>query len=56
MSNVLVGNVGGTKTLIAVYDASADSPIPLKTNHLATTDFESLNAIVDTFLKTSDTL
>lgn len=56
MSNVLVGNVGGTKTLIPVYDASADSPIPLETNHLATTDFASLNAIVDIFLEASDTL
>ena len=56
MSNLLVGDVGGTKTLVALYDAIADPPVAGETRRFETTDFTSVTAIIDLFLDSSDTI
>ncbi len=54
MSNVLVGDVGGTKTLIALIDTAADPPLTIATQRFATADFENLVGIIDAFFSAQD--
>jgi glucokinase len=46
---VLAGDIGGTKTLIGLYDSSTGRPTPVDVRAFATTEFSGLPAIIDAF-------
>lgn len=50
MATVLVGDIGATKTWIALYDADCDPPRAIVSRRFATVDFSGLPAILDAFL------
>lgn len=47
---LLAADIGGTKTLIGLYDRDGDRPAPIVTREYATLDFESFEELVETFL------
>jgi glucokinase len=47
---LLAADIGGTKTLIGLFERHADRPRPHVTREYATRDFESFEELVDTFL------
>ncbi len=49
MSNVLVGHIDRTKTLIAGYAATMDPPRALETQRFETADSKSLTEIINSF-------
>ncbi len=51
---VLAGDVGGTKTLLGIFDASAPRPSPIVTRSFATLEYRDLPSIVDEFLTHAD--
>jgi glucokinase len=52
---LLAGDVGGTKALIGLYQPGAERPKPMVVREYATLDFDSLPAIIDTFLEETGT-
>lgn len=48
---VLAGDIGGTKTNLALFKASGDEILPLYNNNYQTSDFSSLTDILALFLK-----
>jgi glucokinase len=47
---LLAADVGGTKTLIGLYEPAADRPAPAVSREYATRDFDNLEELVETFL------
>ena len=47
---ILAGDIGGTKTLIGLFDARAERPVPVDVRSFPTTEFAGLPAIIDAFL------
>lgn len=47
---LLAADIGGTKTLIGLYERGSDRPTPIVTREYATLDFESFEELVETFL------
>jgi glucokinase len=47
---LLAADIGGTKTLIGLYDIGSDRPTAIVTREYATLDFESFEELVETFL------
>ena len=47
---LLAADIGGTKTLIGLYDIGPDRPTAVVTREYATLDFESFEELVETFL------
>jgi glucokinase len=52
---LLAGDVGGTKTLMGLYQPGSERPRPLVVREYATLDFDSLPHIVQTFLDETGT-
>lgn len=52
---VLAADVGGTKTLVGVFRTGGDRPVPAITREYATLDFESFDALIQTFLEETGT-
>jgi glucokinase len=48
---ILAGDVGGTKTLLGLFEPGATRPSPLATRSYATGDFASFSAILDAFAR-----
>jgi glucokinase len=48
---LLAGDVGGTKTLLGLFESSAARPQPLADGEFVTLDYAGLDVIVETFLK-----
>lgn len=48
---LLAADIGGTKTLIGLFDRGDDRPVATVTREYATLDFESFEELVDTFLE-----
>ena len=46
---LLAGDVGGTKTLVGLFEATGDRPEPRVVREYATLDFDSLDEILSTF-------
>lgn len=49
--NILAGDIGGTKTNLAVFEASADGVNPLEEQTFPSSDYAGLEAVVAAFLK-----
>lgn len=47
---LLAADIGGTKTLIGLFERDVDRPVPIVTREYATLDFESFEELVETFL------
>lgn len=47
---LLAADIGGTKTLIGLFDRDTDRPAPIVTREYVTLDFESFEELVETFL------
>lgn len=47
---LLAADIGGTKTLMGLFERGADRPVPIVTREYATLDFESFEELVETFL------
>lgn len=47
---LLAADIGGTKTLMGLYERDTDRPAPIVTREYATLDFESFEELVETFL------
>jgi glucokinase len=47
---LLAGDIGGTKTLLGLYERTRDRPRALAVREYATLDFDSLDELTDTFL------
>jgi len=47
---ILAGDVGGTKTMLALFEPAGDRPVLVRESTLASHDFESLEAAVERFL------
>lgn len=47
---LLAADIGGTKTLMGLFERGADRPAPIVTREYATLDFESFEELVETFL------
>ena len=47
---LLAGDVGGTKTLLGLFDAASPRPRPVATREYATLDYADLPAIIARFL------
>src|SRR5262245_20666993 len=52
---MLAGDVGGTKTLLGVFERSNQRPARIVARAFSTLDFDALPAIVDVFLRESGT-
>jgi glucokinase len=50
---LLAADIGGTKTLVGLFERGPDRPIPKVTREYVTLDFESFEELVDTFLDES---
>ena len=46
---ILAGDIGGTKTLIGLFDSATGRPTPVDVRTFATTEFSGLPAIIDAF-------
>jgi glucokinase len=51
---LLVADVGGTKTLIGLFDRGRDRPVSTVTREYVTLDFDSFEELVTTFLEETD--
>jgi glucokinase len=51
---ILAGDVGGTKTLLGLFDFAPGRPTPVTARSFATAEFDGLPSIVSTFLESSD--
>jgi glucokinase len=49
---ILAGDIGGTKTLIGLFEPHGHRPVPVSVTSYPTTDFAGLPAIVDAFYAT----
>jgi glucokinase len=47
---LLAADIGGTKTLMGLFERDVDRPLPIVTREYATLDFESFEELVETFL------
>jgi glucokinase len=47
---LLAADIGGTKTLVGLFERSADRPAPMVTREYVTVDFESFEELIETFL------
>jgi glucokinase len=47
---ILAGDVGGTKTLLGLFEASPSRPVPVAIDEFVTLDYDGLEAIIDAFL------
>ena len=47
---LLAADIGGTKTLIGLFDRGTDRPLPFVSREYATRDFESFEELAETFL------
>lgn len=52
MSMILAGDVGGTKTLLGLFDAQTVRPAPVHVQSFATTDFDGLTDVIARFTET----
>ena len=50
MAILLAGDVGGTKTLLGLFDAAGPSPTPIEVSRFTTLNHDGLVDIIDTFL------
>ena len=50
MAFLLAGDVGGTKTLVGLFDATTQPPAPTDIARFATLDYDGLTEVVETFL------
>jgi glucokinase len=50
MAFLLAGDVGGTKTLVGLFDATKRPPAPTDIARFATLDYDGLTEVVETFL------
>ena len=50
MAFLLAGDVGGTKTLIGLFDATERPPAPTDISRFATLDYDGLAEVIETFL------
>lgn len=50
MAFLLAGDVGGTKTLVGLFDATKLPPAPIEVSRFTTLDYDSLVEVVETFL------
>ena len=50
----LAGDVGGTKTLLGLFEAASPRPRPVATREFATLDFPDLAAMIAAFLERRD--
>ena len=48
---LLAADIGGTKTLIGLFDRGPDRPIPTVTREYVTLDFDSFEELADTFIE-----
>jgi glucokinase len=48
---LVAGDVGGTKTLLGLFDAADRRPAALATHSYVTSDYESFTAILDAFVR-----
>ncbi len=47
---LLAADIGGTKTLVGLFEHNADRPVAIVTREYVTVDFESFEELVETFL------
>ena len=47
---LLAGDIGGTKTLLGLFDPASPRPVPSDIDEFPTLDYDSLEAIIDRFL------
>ena len=50
MATLLAGDVGGTKTLLGLFDSTRSPPLRLKVSRFSTLDFSGLPAMIEKFL------
>lgn len=50
-NTLLVGDIGGTKTLLGLFDATPGRPTPIAVESFGTLDYDDLPAMVDAFLR-----
>jgi glucokinase len=48
---LLAADIGGTKTLIGLFEPGPERPVPVVTREYVTLDFESFEELVDTFIE-----
>ena len=48
---LLAGDIGGTKTLLGIFDVAPERPRPLAVRVFATLDYDELPAMIGAFLK-----
>ncbi|NOQ77042.1 MAG: glucokinase [Methylococcaceae bacterium] len=53
---ILAGDVGGTKTILALYLQKGGEWVCCKKDHFVSADYDSFGALLDEFLSTSDNL
>lgn len=51
---ILVGDIGGTKTVLALFSPSAETPVPVAEDVFPSREYASLEACVETFLAGRD--
>src|SRR5213080_1109342 len=51
---LLAGDIGGTKTLLGLFDPVPARPKPIAVRAFSTLEFESLPAMIDVFLDSND--
>lgn len=49
---LLAGDIGGTKTLLGLFEPGPDRPAPVVVDEFVTLDFDGLESIITTFLET----
>jgi len=49
--NILAGDVGGTKTVLALFEARGEDLLPVAESTVASADWDSLDAIAERFLE-----
>lgn len=52
---ILAGDIGGTKTILALFDWKHERVEPMRERTFASADFESLEEVIDEFLKPLET-
>ena len=48
---LLAGDIGGTKTLLGIFSAAPERPVPVEVGEFVTLDYDALEPMVREFLK-----